>query len=336
MLNLAIVILNWNGKKHLEEFLPSVIANSSEADQIVVIDNDSTDDSVSFLNEHYPEVKIIRNSVNGGFAKGYNDGLSQVEATYYILLNSDVEVTQGWIKPLMELMDSDHSIAACQPKVKSFRNKNLFEHAGAAGGFIDRYAYPFCRGRILYLNEHDQQQYDELMEIFWATGACMFVRSSCFWQAGAFDPDYFAHMEEIDLCWRMKNLGYKIFAQPKSVVYHLGGGTLDYNSPKKTYLNFRNSLFTLYKNSHSKNLMLIIFIRLVLDGVAALKFLVEGKPNHFAAVFMAHSNFYKKLPALRQKRNRLIHQKNHIGLYPGSIVFDFYLKGKKKFSSLKF
>jgi GT2 family glycosyltransferase len=335
MVKLAIVILNWNGKKHLEEFLPSVLSNSTEADEVVVVDNDSSDDSVLFLQAHYPSIRLIQNNSNGGFAQGYNDGLLKVIAEYYLLLNSDVEVTPGWLKPLITLMDSDHSIAACQPKIKSYLNKNLFEHAGASGGFIDLFAYPFCRGRILHVNEQDEQQYDSKMEVFWASGACMFVRSTSFWEAGAFDADYFAHMEEIDLCWRMKNLGYKIYTEPASTVYHLGGGTLNYNSPRKTYLNFRNSLFTLYKNSHSKNLYLIIYLRMVIDGIAALKFMTEGKFIHFSAVFKAHLNFYKNIGKLNQKRSKLINKKSLNGMYSGSIVFDFYLKGKKKFSSLK-
>lgn len=335
MPKLAIVILNWNGKSHLEEFLPSVISHSPESDEIVVVDNASSDGSISFLKNNYPQVRIIHNKENGGFAQGYNDGLAKVDSEYYLLLNSDVEVTPGWIPPLLGLLESDNSIAACQPKVKAYRNKNLFEHAGAAGGFIDRFAYPFCRGRIFNHNERDDQQYDGLKEVFWATGACMIVRSSAFWEAGGFDKDFFAHMEEIDLCWRMKNLGYRIFAEPKSTVYHLGGGTLNYDSPKKTFLNFRNSLFTLYKNSGSGKLSWTIFLRLLIDGIAGIRFLTEGKSNHFIAVVKAHMSFYRQLPGLRKKRLAINKQKELVGLYKGCIVVDFYLKGNKKFSSLK-
>ena len=251
-MKVAVVILNWNGKSFLEKFLPSVFACNSSYAEIIVADNASTDDSVSFLKSKYPQIKIIQNSSNGGFAKGYNDALKLVEAEYYVLLNSDVEVTPNWIDSVIQLMDTDKSIAACQPKIRAFDDKKSFEYAGAGGGFIDKYGYPFCRGRILDTLEEDKGQYNDVREVFWATGACLFVRSECYHKVNGFDEDFFAHMEEIDLCWRLKNLGYKIMYSPNSTVFHVGGGTLNKTSPKKTYLNFRNNLILLCKNHPPK------------------------------------------------------------------------------------
>ena len=287
----AVVILNWNGKSFLENFLPNVIKYSSSA-QIIVADNNSTDDSINFLKAHFPQVTLIINKVNDGFAKGYNTALKQVDAEYYVLLNSDVEVTEDWIEPIIELLDSDKNIAACQPKILDYYHKNKFEYAGACGGFIDKYGYPFCRGRLFNVLEEDNGQYNTAIEIFWATGACMFIRSKAFWKVGGFDDDYFAHMEEIDVCWRMKNCGYKIYVEPKSVVYHVGGGTLNKLSPRKTFLNFRNNLITLTKNAAPKFLFFKILYRMILDGVAAFKFLFEGSGSHFIAVIKAHFSFY--------------------------------------------
>jgi GT2 family glycosyltransferase len=336
MSKVAVAILNWNGKNHLERFLPSVYAHTPKHVPVFVIDNASTDDSIDFLKRNYPQINIIQNKTNGGFALGYNEGLKHIKADYFILLNSDVEVSQNWIEPIVDLMDSDPMIAGCQPKIKSFTNKSFFEHAGACGGYIDIFGYPFCRGRILHVNEMDEGQYDEIKEIFWASGACMFIRSDCFWKAKGFDEDFFAHMEEIDLCWRLKNSGYKFYAQPASEVFHLGGGTLQYQSPRKTYLNFRNSLFTIYKNSSSENLFLIILGRLLIDGIAALRMLAGGKMNHVKALFLAHMNFYKNLPQLKEKRKQNLTGSNLYGLYNGSIILNFYLKGCKKFKCFKF
>ncbi|MDQ3191837.1 MAG: glycosyltransferase family 2 protein [Bacteroidota bacterium] len=333
MKKVAIVILNWNGRNHLEQFLPSVINHNIEESEIYVADNASTDDSVEFVKEHYPDVKIIQNTQNGGFAKGYNDALKHVEAEYFILLNSDVEVTQNWIKPLISVMDNDINIAACQPKIRSFNNKHYFEHAGAAGGFIDHFGYPFCRGRIFQTIEKDSGQYDDSREIFWATGACMFVRSECFFKAGGFDEDFFAHMEEIDLCWRLKNAGFKIYYCPYSTVYHLGGGTLDYKSTRKTFLNFRNSLYMLYKNLSTQKLIPLFLIRMLLDGIAGMKFLLQGKFNHFTAVFKAHLSFYSNFSSLRKKRKQNLNQ-NLTGIYSGSIIVDYYFRNLKKFSDI--
>lgn len=331
-IKVAVVILNWNGQKFLEKFLPSVVAFSKDA-EIIVADNDSDDTSISFLKEKYPNIRIIQNSENGGFAKGYNDALKLVEAQYYVLLNSDIEVTENWIQPLVELMDSDETIAACQPKLRSYYEKEKFEYAGAAGGFIDKYGYPFCRGRIFNSIETDEGQYDDVTEIFWATGACMFVRAEYYWKVGGLDNDFFAHMEEIDLCWRLKNAGYKIFYQPASLVFHVGGGTLPKNSPRKTYLNFRNNFFLLYKNLSPSRFYQVFFIRLILDGVAGIKFFIEGNRNDCFAVVKAHFHFYKAIRYNRKKR-KSIHQKNVDSMYNGLIVADHYIRKVQKFSQL--
>jgi GT2 family glycosyltransferase len=333
----AVVILNWNGKSFLEKFLPSVTNYNSSFSQIIVADNNSTDDSISFLKKHYPQISIIQNKQNGGYAKGYNDALQHVNADYFVLLNSDVEVTPNWLQPVIELMESDKSIAACQPKIKNYNNKNVFEYAGAAGGFIDKFAYPFCAGRILDNIEEDHQQYNQTREIFWATGACLFVRADCFRLVEGFDEDFFAHMEEIDLCWRLKNRGFKIMYQPDSTVYHVGGGTLNKVNPHKTYLNFRNNLLLICKNHPPQFFAYKIFVRLILDGIAGAKFLFGFQPAHCWAVLKAHFSFYKLLPATLSKRKKLkLHIKNYTttAVYLHSIIVDFYLRGKRNFSDI--
>ena len=323
----AVVILNWNGKKHLEKFLPSVVVNSNDA-TIIVADNASTDDSVSFLKENYPAIEIILNTENYGFAGGYNEALQHVKSDYYVLLNSDVEVPENWLSPLVETLSSSEDIVACQPKILAYADKTKFEHAGAAGGFIDRYGFPFCRGRIFHEVETDSSQYDIPTEIFWATGACMAIKANAFHEQGGFDADFFAHMEEIDLCWRMKNEGHKVMYVPSSTVYHLGGGTLDYMSPFKTYLNFRNNLFMLIKNQHYHFVGVFLF-RMCLDGVAGVKFLLEGKPIHTFQILKAHFHFYTKFPSMWSKR-KLLYKKspnpNLSGVYKKSIVLRFFLK----------
>jgi len=267
----AVVVLNWNGKAWLEKFLPNLVKHSQEA-TVFVADNASTDDSVDFVKNNFPTVKIIINASNGGYAKGYNYALKKIDAQYFVLINSDIEVTEGWLSPIIYLMDSDKNIAACQPKLLDYKERNSFEYAGASGGFIDNLGYPFCRGRIFDNLEQDKGQYNDAIEVFWATGACLFVRASHFIDIGGLDEDFFAHQEEIDLCWRLKNKGYKIMVQPKSIVFHVGGGTLNSGSPFKTHLNFRNNLFMLFKNLPASSLFTTIPIRLVLDGVAALTF----------------------------------------------------------------
>jgi len=334
----AVVILNFNGKKLLQKFLPAVIDNSKSA-IVYVADNASTDDSILFLKTEFPQVKLIQLTTNFGFAKGYNEALQQVESDYFVLLNSDVEVTPNWLEPIINLMESDKKIAAAQPKILAYNTKDEFEYAGACGGFIDKYGYPFCRGRIFDTLEKDTNQYDNPIEIFWATGACMFVRANVFNQLQGFDDFYFAHMEEIDLCWRIKNTGHTIMAVPTSIIYHVGGGTLNKLSPQKTFLNFRNSLLSLTKNNTSGILFFKIFMRLTLDGVAGIKFLIEGNPRHTLAILRAHFSFYgnlKRTLQLRKKIKSAVNYKpSNKQIYQGSIVFDYYLKKKKHFYNLK-
>ena len=330
----AIVILNWNGKAWLERFLPTLVSNSIEA-TVFVADNGSNDDSVSFLTQEFPIVKIIENNENLGFAGGYNKALNHIHADYYVLINSDVEVTENWLSPIISLMDSDRQIAACQPKILDYNNKGKFEYAGASGGFIDSLGYPFCRGRIFDDLEEDKGQYNHATEVFWATGACIFVRADAFWEVGGFDADFFAHQEEIDLCWRMKNKGYKIMVEPRSVVYHVGGGTLDAGSPFKTHLNFRNNLKMLFKNLPLPSLFFIIPIRLVLDGVAALTFLSKEKGiGHLFAVMKAHFAFYFEIPKLIAKRRKINQKSSLTGKMNYSILVKNKLKGIKNFSDL--
>ncbi len=333
MSKVAVVILNWNGIKFLKEFLPTVIKFSFDTAEVIVADNYSDDNSVNFLRENFPEVRIIQNKSNGGFAKGYNDALAQVEADYYILLNSDVEVTKNWISPIIKLMESDKNIASCQPKILSYHKPENFEYAGAGGGFIDKYGYPFCRGRLFQTIEKDMGQFDDTIEIFWASGACMFIRADLFHSSGGLDNDFFAHMEEIDLCWRLKNEGYKIMYCPQSVVYHVGGGTLPKSSSRKTYFNFRNNALLLFKNLPSDKLFFILFSRLFLDGIAAFKFLIEGGWKDLYAVFRAHLSFYKNFNKTRNKRNK-INQKNVSDIYNSNIAIDYFIKRKKHFSNL--
>lgn len=334
-MKVAVVILNYNGRKFLEQFLPNVIANSDPAlVEIIVADNASTDDSVVYMRSHFPEIRLIENGSNGGFATGYNLALRQIEAQYYVLLNSDIEVTPHWIEPVVELMDAQPDIAACQPKILSYYHKEQFEYAGASGGFIDKYGYPFCRGRVFQNLEEDKGQYDNPCEVFWATGACMFVRADLYHQVGGLDDSFFAHMEEIDLCWRLKSVGYKVYCCPQSKVYHIGGGTLPKNSPRKTYLNFRNNLSLLVKNLPKHRVHRTILYRILLDWVAAFKFLFEGCPKDFRMVFKAHWDFYRRLPSLRARRKQTGH--NLVScIYMRNVVFDSILRGKQKYSELE-
>lgn len=332
----AVVILNWNGKKLMEQFLPSVLKYSRGLAEIVVADNHSSDDSISWLKATYPEITIVTNPQNEGYAKGYNDALKQVDADYFLLLNSDVEVTENWLQPLIECFEKDPSTAVCQPKLRWQKFPERFEYAGAAGGYIDKYGYPFCRGRIFLNVEEDSGQYNDPMPVFWASGACMMVRSEVFWNAGGFDDHFFAHMEEIDLCWRIRNMGYNIQCLPESVVYHVGGATLPKNNPRKTYLNFRNNLSMLYKNLPASKLVTTIFIRLVLDGVAGIKFLFQGGVGDCFAVFKAHMHFYKRVLTGELKRNHPQKQVHIPTIYGGNIAFDYFLWKKKKFTDLQF
>jgi GT2 family glycosyltransferase len=332
-LKTAVVILNWNGREFLEKFLPGVIAHSAGEAEIIVADNDSADDSLAFLEAAHPGIRIIRLDKNYGFAGGYNRALKQVDAEYFILLNSDIEVTENWITPVIRLMESDASIAACQPKIRSYKEPEQFEYAGAAGGFIDKYGYPFCQGRLFQHIENDEGQYDQAREVFWATGACLFVRSVVFTQLGGFDDDFFAHMEEIDLCWRAKNQGYKIMYCPESTIFHIGGGTLPKKNSRKTYLNIRNNIIMLYKNLEPGRLLSVMLARFILDGVAAMKFLVDGGFKDMFAVFKAHIYFWSHLYLLRKKREKIPHHRVS-EIYWGNIVVEHYLRRKKSFGQL--
>lgn len=334
----AIVILNWNGKEFLEKFLPSVVKFSSLAKtKIWLADNGSTDNSVEFVRQYFPMLGVICLDKNYGFTGGYNLALKQIDAQYFILLNSDVELSPNWLDPLLSLMESDLKIAACMPKILAYADKNRFEYAGASGGFIDKYGFPFCRGRIFDQLEKDIGQHNSAQDIFWATGACLMVRADLYRQLGGLDNDFFAHMEEIDLCWRMKNLGYRIVVEPKSVVYHVGGGTLPNESPWKLYYNFRNNLYLLYKNLPKEKFRLTLFKRQVFDGVAALKYLAGFQFSSFYAVLKAHISFYANKKILRAKRNEIQSTRKvscFNEMYPRSIVIDYFLKKKKLFSDL--
>jgi len=330
----AVVILNWNGRKFLEQFLPGVIMHSADDADVIIADNGSTDSSIAFLETNFPEIRIIRNNKNEGFAKGYNEALKQVTAEYYVLLNSDIEVTPGWIQPVISLMENDPMIAACQPKLRSFTDREYFEYAGAAGGFIDKYGYPYCKGRLFQHIEKDEGQYDTTGEIFWATGACMFVKSNIYHQFNGLDNDFFAHMEEIDFCWRLKNGGYKIMYCPDSVVYHVGGGTLPKISSYKTYLNMRNNIVMLYKNLPRQRIVPVIAFRFILDLIAAVKFLIDGGFADFFAVIRAQLSFIRRLKRNLSKRKNIIHRNQVSGMYNGNIVAEYFLRGKKTFNDL--
>ncbi len=330
--SIAIVILNWNGRGFLEKFLPSVIASVYEGVQVIVADNASTDDSVNFLKQYYPQVSIIQNSSNEGFAKGYNTALKQVVADYYILLNSDVEVTKNWIRPVIELMETDVNIAACQPKLLAYNNKDQFEYAGASGGWLDSFGYPFMRGRIFDDCEKDTGQYDDVQPCFWASGAAFFVRSGVYHQQGGLDEFFFAHQEEIDFCWRAQLAGYKIFVQPASVVYHVGGGTLPTGNSRKAFLNFRNNLIMLAKNLPLGIALWKVPFRMMLDVLSGLRGLLSGDSGYFFAIFKSHFYFIGWL--LRHQKESVFPQKKGAklcGWYNGSVVWHYFIRKKKTF-----
>ncbi len=329
-MKIAVVILNWNGVQLLEKFLPSVVQYSPEA-TIYVADNASTDHSIEFIQTNFPSVKIVQNPRNFGFANGYNEALKNIETDIYVLINSDIEVTENWLIPVIETFQKEPDTAIIQPKILDYKNKNYFEYAGAAGGFIDKYGFPFCRGRIFDHIEKDNGQYDNEIEIFWASGACFFIRSEVYHHLKGFDGDFFAHQEEIDLCWRAKNENFKIKYQPKSVVLHVGGATLDQNNPRKTYLNFRNSLLMLVKNLPSKNLFPVIFIRLSLDGIAGIRLIFQGKPNHCFAILKAHFSFYFSLFKTFKKRQS---QQSTDYYKINSIAYTYFVKNGKIFGDI--
>ena len=335
---ISIVILNWNGSSFLKRFLPSVVSCSTGNTEIVVADNGSTDDSREVIGTLFPSVVYLQLEQNFGFAEGYNRALQQLQADYFLLINSDVEVTPGWLDPLIELMRKDQSIGICQPKILSFDRRDEFEYAGAAGGFIDRFGYPYCRGRILNVFEKDLGQYNQSVQVSWASGACMLVRSSVWHECGGFDVDFWAHMEEIDLCWRAQHLGYSVFVCPESIVYHVGGGTLNYNSPLKVYLNFRNNLYLLVKNLPGRQLAAKLPARMILDGVAALVFLLKGEFRSFGSVFYAHLKFYGNLPRLMKKRRILLQNRKDTAFSvtsDSSIIWNYFILKRRKFSEIK-
>jgi GT2 family glycosyltransferase len=329
-MTLAVVILNWNGVSLLEQFLPTLIKCSPEA-TIYIADNASTDASISYVKTNFPQVQIIQNESNYGFAGGYNEALKNVTADIFVLVNSDVEVTPNWLNPMITTFENEPQTAIIQPKILDFKNKEYFEYAGAGGGFIDKYGFPFCRGRIFETIEKDLGQYDDALSIFWASGACFFIRSVVYNELKGFDASFFAHQEEIDLCWRAHNKGYAVKYNPKSVVYHVGGATLQQGNPKKTELNFRNSLFMLTKNLPKNVLYQRLFIRLLLDGVAALQFLVKGKPKHFFSVLKAHLAFYQYFSNQFKKRATV---QNASYYQVNSIVFSYFIKNGTIFEKL--
>lgn len=330
-----VVILNWNGEAHLERFLPSVVQHTPAGVGIVVADNGSTDGSLAMLERDFPAVEVVRLDRNYGFAGGYNRALRQVVADYYVLMNSDVEAAPGWFEPLLQAMERDERLAAVSPKLLSYSDKGSFEYAGASGGFIDFLGYPFCRGRILSTLERDRGQYDAPREVFWASGACMMVRASVFHALDGFDAAFFAHMEEIDLCWRMQLQGYKVRVEPAGRVYHLGGGTLPNNNPRKLYLNYRNNLSMLYKNLPRGRREGILFLRMVLDGGSALVFLAQGNLGFFNAVFRAHMDFHRRRPELRRLRQQIqaLATARSRWIYPRSILLR-YLLGRRRFDDI--
>lgn len=330
MKKIAVVILNWNGAKLLEQFLPSVVAFSDEA-KIYVADNASSDTSLEVIKNQFPSITIIQNDANYGFAKGYNVALQNIEEEYLCLLNSDVEVTQNWLTPILSLFENNPEIGIIQPKILDYKNKSYFEYAGAAGGFIDKFGYPFCRGRIFDTIEKDNGQYDDEQTIFWASGACFFIRRTIFNQLNGFDDDFFAHQEEIDLCWRAFNLGYTAKYSPKSVVFHVGGATLNEGNPRKTFLNFRNSLLMLLKNLPENQLFFIILSRLCLDGLAGIQFIFKGKVKHCVAIIKAHFSFYSLINKTLKKRK----QSQSPNYYrTKSIVCQYFIKNGKVFDNI--
>lgn len=335
MIKTSVVILNWNGLSYLKKFLGDVMKYSKDQNTAVYIaDNGSNDGSAEWLSDNFSDAGLISTRQNLGFAGGYNYALKQIDSEYYVLLNTDIQVTEGWLSPLVRFMDENPDVASCQPKIRSFHSQDHFEYAGAAGGFIDKYGFTFCRGRIFGNVEKDSGQYDDIADIFWSTGACMIVRAKAWKECNGFDEDFFAHMEEVDLCWRFHNAGYRVCCLPQSIVYHVGGGTLAYDSYLKTYLNFRNNLFLIYKNLPERDLHNILPVRINLDRLAALLFLLKGKTSNVKAVFRAHADFSESLDKLRDKR-KLLRQKEERDfeklILNKSIVFEYYLKGHRTY-----
>lgn len=329
----AIVILNWNGKKLLETFLPSIVEFSSEHAEIFVADNASSDDSIAFLKENFPTVSIIQNNSNGGYAKGYNDALQHIDADIYCLINSDVEVTQYWLNPILNVFKNEENTAIIQPKILNYKDKTKFEYAGAGGGFIDFFGYPYCRGRVFNHLEEDKGQFNDTATIFWASGACFFIRSTIYHQLGGFDENYFAHQEEIDLSWRTQNLGFDIKYVGTSTVYHVGGATLQESNPHKTFLNFRNSLLNVVKNIPKRYFLIVVFSRLILDGIAGIKFILELRPIHTWSIIKAHFSFYGKLFSYLKMRRTIKKDKAYFKHF--SVVWNYFVLQRRTFGGLK-
>ncbi|HLG34162.1 MAG TPA: glycosyltransferase [Bacteroidia bacterium] len=335
----AVVILNYNGLKFLQQFLKRVVDNCPAYAAVVIADNASSDGSVQWLQQNFPSLRLIQHSFNKGFADGYNDALSQIEAEYFVILNSDIEVTDGWLAPLIDFMEVNNAVAACQPKILSYHDKNYFEYAGAAGGYIDIFGFPFCRGRIFTALEKDEKQYDDVKDVFWVTGACMIIRSEIFFSAGGFDGFFFAHMEEIDLCWRIQRMKYRIVSLPYSSVYHIGGGTLSKNSPVKTFLNYRNNLSMLFKNLPLYLMLPVFLFRLIADITASFVFLFYNGFSHFAAVYKAYISFLLNVFQLLKKRkafSRNTSVRLPETIYRRSVLLDYFIFRRKKYSALFF
>jgi hypothetical protein len=334
--SVAVVILNWNGKHYLQQFLGSLLNTTYGNCRFIVADNASTDESISFVTANFPAVELIRLDRNYGFAKGYNEALKQVSSDYYVLLNSDVEVTPGWLEPIIGLLEQDASYAACQPKLLAFRNKDIFEYAGACGGWIDAFGYPFSRGRVFDYCEHDRHQYDDVQEVFWASGAALVIRSNLYHEVGGFDPFFFAHQEEIDMCWRLQRAGYKILCCPQSVVYHVGGGTLPKGHSRKTFLNFRNNQVMLWKNLPRSEKWWKIPLRLVLDWVSGLKGLIGGDSGYFVSIIKGHYAFAVWM--MQKRGSGFLHERRPLrnlkGVYNGNIAWQHFVRKKKTFSSI--
>jgi hypothetical protein len=334
---LAVVVLSYNGKQLLEKFLPPILSTRTPYTEVYVVDNASTDGTYEFVQERFPEAKLIRIEVNRGFTNGYVQSLPQIDADYYALVSSDVEVSPGWIEPVVNLFDSDPTVGLVQPKIKSYNKKNEFEYSGAAGAYIDKYGYPFCRGRLFFTIEEDEGQYEDTREVFWCSGACMFIRSELYHRLGGFDNDYYAHMEDIDLSWRVKNAGYKVMVCPKSTVYHVGGHIISYGSPPKIFRNYKNGLIMMLKNLPGGEVWWKIPFRILLDIIAGFRALLTGNPKEMQAIFRAHIQFLSGLGQWLRKRKDArtqIESANVTGVYPHSVVVDYFIRGKRKFSDL--
>ncbi len=334
----AVVVLSYNGKKWHELFLPAIVAEAATGYEVIVADNASTDDTADYVRENFPTVKLLQIPVNRGFSNGYHEALKRIRAKYYILLSADFEVTPGWYPPLINAMHRYGGLAACQPKIRYWREREMFEYAGAGGGFKDKLGYLFCRGRIFADIEKDEGQYDDDIEVFWASGGCLMVRADLYEKVGGLDPDLYAHMEEVDLCWRLKNAGYKIGYIGGSTVYHVGGSVISYGSPQKLFYNFRNSLILLLKNERGSKLLWLFPLRLVMDGIAGIQMLVKGNIKGTFTIIKAHFNFYGNIGKWLQRRKeakKLVTHRNPEGYYKGSIVWDYFILRKRTFPKLK-